>query len=89
MVSPTHLDRASTTAAKMPGRLLRTTTLRVVCQWVAPRAVEASRRSCDTVEKISTNRLIKIGSTITESTSEAVSREYPKRGISVRMPQTP
>ena len=89
IVSPIALDNANTTAAKIPDIDFFSTTLLVVCHWVAPNDIDASLRSCGTDEKISTNRLTMIGRTITQSTSEAVRREYPVTGISSRIPQTP
>ncbi len=49
MVSPMDRDMPRMVAVEMPDSEAGSTTRRMVCQWVAPRARDASRSSSDTL----------------------------------------
>ena len=56
-------------AAITPAQALRSTTVRIVCQGVAPRASEASRRPSGTARMTSWATAMMMGNTITASTT--------------------
>lgn len=68
IVSPKALENPSITAATIPNLARRITTRLVVCQRVAPRVNDASRKPCGTALITSSVKAIIIGKTITAKT---------------------
>ena len=97
IVSPMARDMPSITAVPMPESAAGMTTRTVVCQRVAPKASEASRRSRGTPNRASSETEQMVGTLMSASTSEALSRLSPvsasrkscKNGASTTMPKKP
>ena len=90
-------DMPSITAVPMPESAAGMTTRTVVCQRVAPRAREASRRSRGTLYRASSETEQMVGTLIRARTREALSRFRPvaapsqswMTGASTTMPRKP
>jgi len=80
IVSPSARPSARIVAPKMPARAAGSTTFHIVSHQVAPRATLASRMPTGTARITSRAIELSVGSTITDSTSEATSRLVCRAG---------